>query len=76
LRSPIRRGPRSKPSTYSISIPIRSCSTPGRKVNELFGIERIPKTFLCGPDGELVATAIDRRTERQFLELLKMAKLE
>jgi len=45
-------------------------------VNELFGIERIPKTFLCGPDGELVATAIDRRTERQFLELLKMAKLE
>jgi len=45
-------------------------------VNELFGIERIPKTFHSGPDGELVATAIDRRTERQFLELLKMAKLE
>jgi len=45
-------------------------------VNELFGIEGIPKSFLYGRDGELVATAIDRRTERQFLELLKMAKLE
>jgi peroxiredoxin len=49
---------------------------PSRKVNELFGIEGIPKSFLYGRDGELVATAIDRRTERQFLELLKMAKLE
>ncbi len=49
---------------------------PGRKVNELFGVEGIPKTFVYGRDGKLAAQAIDRRTERQFLEMLKQAGLE
>jgi peroxiredoxin len=49
---------------------------PGRTVNKLFGVEGIPKSFLYGRDGKLVAQAIDRRTERQFLEMLKLAGLE
>ncbi len=49
---------------------------PGRKVNELFAVEGIPKSFLYGRDGKLVAQAIDRRTTRQFLEMLKLAGLE
>jgi len=49
---------------------------PGRKVNQLFAVEGIPKSFLYGRDGKLVAQAIDRRTDRQFLEMLKLAGLE
>lgn len=49
---------------------------PGRKVNELFSVQGIPKSFLYGRDGKLVAQAIDRRTNRQFLEMLKLAGLE
>jgi len=49
---------------------------PGQKVNQLLAVEGIPKSFLYGRDGELVAQAIDRRTNRQFLEMLKLAGLE
>jgi peroxiredoxin len=49
---------------------------PGRKVNQLFGVEGIPKSFLYGRDGKLVTQAIDRRTEHQFLAMLKLAGLE
>jgi peroxiredoxin len=49
---------------------------PGRKVNELFHVEGIPKSFVYGRDGKLVAEAIDMRTERQFLEMLQRAGLE
>jgi peroxiredoxin len=49
---------------------------PGRKVNELFHVEGIPKTFVYGRDGVLAAEAIDMRTQRQFLEMLKRAGLE
>jgi peroxiredoxin len=49
---------------------------PGRTVNQLFAVEGIPKSFLYGRDGKLVAQAIDRRTSRQFLEMLKLAGLE
>jgi peroxiredoxin len=49
---------------------------PGRKVHKLFGVEGIPKSFLYDRDGKLVAQAIDRRTERQFLAMLKEAGLE
>ncbi|MBZ5586805.1 MAG: TlpA family protein disulfide reductase [Acidobacteriia bacterium] len=48
----------------------------GRKVNELFGVQGIPKTFVYNREGKLAAQAIDRRTERQFLEMLKLAGLE
>jgi peroxiredoxin len=49
---------------------------PGRKVNELFAVEGIPKTFVYSRDGKLAAEAIDMRTQRQFLEMLKRAGLE
>jgi peroxiredoxin len=49
---------------------------PGRKVNELFQVDGIPKSFLYGRDGKLVTEAIDRRTEGQFLAILKLAGLE
>lgn len=49
---------------------------PGRKVNEAFAVEGIPRSFLYGRDGKLVAQAIDRRTSRQFLAMLKLVGLE
>jgi peroxiredoxin len=49
---------------------------PGRKVNELFRVEGIPKSFIYDRSGKLVAQAIDMRTQRQFLEMLGKAGLE
>ena len=49
---------------------------PGKKVHNLFGVEGIPKSFLYDRNGKLVTQAIDRRTERQFLAMLKQAGLE
>jgi peroxiredoxin len=49
---------------------------PGRKVNELFQIEGIPKTFVYDRNGKLVAQSIDMRTRRQFLEMLAQARLK
>jgi peroxiredoxin len=46
---------------------------PGRKVNKLFAVGGIPKTFIYGRDGRLAAQAIDMRTQRQFLEMLDRA---
>jgi peroxiredoxin len=48
---------------------------PGRKVNELFQIEGIPKTFVYDRGGKLVAQSIDMRTRKQFLEMLAPAGL-
>ena len=48
---------------------------PGRKVNELFQIEGIPKTFVYDRGGKLVAQSIDMRTRKQFLEMLAQAGL-
>jgi len=50
-------------------------SDPGRKVNELFQINGIPKSFVYDRSGRLVAESIDMRTERQFLEMLGQAGL-
>ena len=47
----------------------------GRRVNELFGVEGIPKSFVYDRDGKLVATAIDMRTQQQFLAMLAKAGL-
>ena len=49
---------------------------PGRKVNELFQINGIPKTFVYDRNGKLVAQSIDMRTRRQFLEMLAQAGLK
>jgi peroxiredoxin len=48
---------------------------PGRKVNGLFRVEGIPKTFVYDRDGKLVAQSIDMRTQRQFLQMLAEAGL-
>ncbi len=49
---------------------------PGRKVNEMFVVEGIPKSFVYDREGKLVAQSIDMRTQRQFLEMLGKAGLE
>ncbi len=49
---------------------------PGRKVNETFQVEGIPKSFVYDREGRLTAQAIDMRTQRQFLAMLAQAGLE
>jgi peroxiredoxin len=59
---------------YHYSYPI--LLDPGRKVNETFNIEGIPKSFVYDRDGKLVAQSIDMRTRGQFLEMLGRAGLK
>ena len=49
---------------------------PGRKVNEVFQIDGIPKTFIYDREGKIVAQSIDMRTQKQFLEMLEKAGLQ
>jgi len=49
---------------------------PGRKVNDLFHIDGIPRTFIYDREGSLVAESIDMRTQEQFLEMLRQAGLQ
>lgn len=49
---------------------------PERKVNNLFQIEGIPKSFVYDRNGKLVAQSIDMRTRKQFLEMLAQAGLQ
>lgn len=49
---------------------------PGRKVNELFQVEGIPKTFVYDRGGKMVSQSIDMRTRKQFLEMLAQAGLQ
>jgi peroxiredoxin len=46
---------------------------PDRKVNKLFDVEGIPKTFIYDRQGRLAAQAIDMRTEHQLLGMLDQA---
>jgi peroxiredoxin len=48
---------------------------PGRKINDLFQVEGIPKSFVYDRSGKLVAQSIDMRTQKQFLEMLAQADL-
>src|SRR5437016_49627 len=48
---------------------------PGRKVNDVFHIDGIPKSFVYDREGKLVAQSIDMRTQKQFLEMLAQAGL-
>jgi peroxiredoxin len=48
---------------------------PGRKVNDMFVVEGIPKTFVYDREGKLVAQSIDMRTRKQFLEMLAKARI-
>jgi peroxiredoxin len=49
---------------------------PGAKVNKLFEVEGIPKSFVYNRDGKLVAQSIDMRTRRQFEEMLGQAGMQ
>jgi peroxiredoxin len=48
----------------------------GRKVNEQFQVDGIPKSFVYDRSGKLVAESIDMRTQRQFLQMLAQAGLQ
>lgn len=48
----------------------------GRKVNDVFQVEGIPKTFVYNRDGKLVAQSIDMRTRTQFQQMLAQAGLQ
>jgi peroxiredoxin len=48
---------------------------PGRKVNEMYRIQGIPKSFLYNRKGQLIEQTIDMRTQAQFLTLLAKAGL-
>lgn len=47
----------------------------GRKVNELFEVQGIPKSFVYDREGKLVTESIDMRTQKQFLEMVAQAGL-
>jgi peroxiredoxin len=58
---------------HSVGYPV--LLDPGRKVNDIFRVQGIPKSFLYDRKGHLVAQAIDMRTRGQFLEMLGHAGL-
>jgi peroxiredoxin len=49
---------------------------PERKVNDLFVVNGIPKTFVYDREGKFVAQSIDMRTQKQFLEMLGKAGIQ
>jgi hypothetical protein len=49
---------------------------PGHQVKDLFGIDGIPQSLVYDREGHLVAQAIDRPTQRDFLEMLTKAGLQ
>lgn len=49
---------------------------PGRKVNDAFVVEGIPKSFVYDREGKMVAQSIDMRTRGQFQEMLAAAGLQ
>ena len=49
---------------------------PGRKVNEAFIVEGIPKSFVYDRGGKMVAQSIDMRTRGQFQGMLAQAGLQ
>ena len=49
---------------------------PGRKVNQEFVVEGIPKSFVYDREGKLVAQSIDMRTRSQFQQMLAVAGLQ
>src|SRR5579862_327953 len=61
-------------SEHKISYPV--LLDPGRKVNDVFIVEGIPKSFVYDRSGKLVAQSIDMRTKNQFLGMLAQAGLQ
>jgi peroxiredoxin len=46
---------------------------PGGKTGKAYLVQGIPKSFVYDRGGKIVATGVDQRTERQFLEMLAKA---
>jgi peroxiredoxin len=61
-------------SEHKISYPV--LLDPGRKVNDAFIVEGIPKSFVYDRSGKMVAQSIDMRTRNQFLGMLAQAGLQ
>ncbi|HTA22380.1 MAG TPA: TlpA disulfide reductase family protein [Terriglobales bacterium] len=59
---------------YKISYPV--LLDPGRKVNDLFQVDGLPKSLVYDREGKLVAQSMDMRTRSQFLEMLRSAGLQ
>jgi peroxiredoxin len=59
---------------HKVSYPV--LLDPGRKVNDLFIVEGIPKSFVYDRSGRMVAQSIDMRTRSQFLAMLAQAGLQ
>jgi peroxiredoxin len=59
---------------HKVSYPIML--DPGRKVNDAFIVEGIPKSFVYDRSGKMVAQSIDMRTKTQFLGMLAQAGLQ
>jgi peroxiredoxin len=49
---------------------------PGRKTNDVYKVDGIPKSFVYNREGKLVAQSIDMRTRGQFLKMLAEAGLK
>ena len=61
-------------AAHNVAYPI--LLDPGRKVNELYQVSGIPKTFIYNRQGQLVAESIDMRTRKQILDMLAQAGLK
>ncbi len=59
---------------HKISYPVLLDS--GRKVNDAFIVEGIPKSFVYDRNGKMVAQSIDMRTRNQFMGMLAQAGLQ
>jgi peroxiredoxin len=59
---------------HKVSYPVLLDS--GRKVNDLFIVEGIPRSFVYDRSGKMVAQSIDMRTRSQFLAMLAQAGLQ
>jgi peroxiredoxin len=59
---------------HGVSYPV--LLDPSRKVNTLFQVMGIPKTFIYDRNGKLAAESIDMRTRNQFLGMLAQARLK
>ena len=58
-----------KPAVTEMKISYPILLDPGRKVNQLFIIEAIPRNFIDKRDGKLASQAIHLRTRNQFLAI-------
>lgn len=61
-------------SQHGVTYPI--LLDPGSKTSDRFRLYGIPESFVYDRSGKLVAEAVDRRTEKQLLEMLRNADLQ